>query len=544
MEHNEQNYEFMLKVKDEYEKLKEKGENSIRSVAVKLGLSRTKVRKILVTLGVIKSEITETAKKLKAQGLSLNEIADEMGVSIATVSTYLPYDTVIYNGEVKSANALRIDKYRERLKNVADTQIHHSVKTIPDEGRNTDMKKREYKVYKLRLELDTEGADYEVLKKYGKVKDSITREVLVPADITLHALHYVIQRLFGWQNSHLHHFELPEPVYQEMTGNSFRKWSDYCGIYFRFPSDDMDDIYWDDDYNGDVSVKTWFRRKYTGLYQYRGMSEHFMEARYALSQFLCENKEISVAPPFSEWQHMSDTERLTQKAKNIDEVSCEEIALCFESGGIEELLERLRVSELLSDDASASDMSALIKEAHRRYSSNLPEFIELHNSLSDDNEYEYWHRMSEIDSKAVPLTKELIYKYDYGDDWTVKITLVDQYYSDDAWDHPKNGWITPAITDEQVFDDQTPMYKDGEVIDGELKEQICSVISNYRPLCVAADGLPVLDDVGGIGGFCGMLLGLHGKDCGGYPFEDAEETKEWASGMGWTGKMSKPEKML
>ena len=61
--------------------------------------------------------------------------------------------------------------------------------------------------------------DVEVLRRLGKVeKDRITRDILVPADITLHALSYAIQRSFGWQNSHLHCFKYPAAVFQEMTG--------------------------------------------------------------------------------------------------------------------------------------------------------------------------------------------------------------------------------------------------------------------------------------------------------------------------------------
>ena len=120
--------------------------------------------------------------------------------------------------------------------------------------------------------------------------------------------------------------------------------------------------------------------------------------------------------------------------------------------------------------------------------------------------------MWKLNGTALPLTKELKYEYDYGDGWEVKITLLDEYYSDDAWDHPnKYGYITPALTEEQVFDDQTPMYKNGEIIEGELRNQIAMVISKLRPLCISADGLPVLDDVGGISGYCEMLTGIHGE---------------------------------
>ena len=87
------------------------------------------------------------------------------------------------------------------------------------------MSEQKYSVLKLRLSLNLEETDVKdrvVLNRYGKVKQGIIREVLVPADITLHALHYVIQRAFGWQNSHLHQYLLPEEVFQKMTGGKNR----------------------------------------------------------------------------------------------------------------------------------------------------------------------------------------------------------------------------------------------------------------------------------------------------------------------------------
>ena len=288
MDNNEKDYSFMLKVKEEYEASRKKGEASIRAVSIKLGLSRTKVLKILVTLGVIKNDKTEKTLSLKNHGLSIEEIADELGVSMATVSSYLPYDTVIYNGTEKSSNAVNIDRYRERIKNTVASQVNRTNKNIV-RYEEKNMRERQEKIYRLHLELDIDGADTEVLKKYGKVKSGISRDILVPANINLHALHYVIQRAFGWQNAHLHHFELPEECFADLTGDNFKKWTEYCGVYFRFPSEEnMEDIYWDDDYNGDVSIKTWFRKKYTGLYQYHGTSEHFMEAKYEVSLFLDE----------------------------------------------------------------------------------------------------------------------------------------------------------------------------------------------------------------------------------------------------------------
>ncbi|HKL10662.1 MAG TPA: hypothetical protein VJ990_04425, partial [Clostridia bacterium] len=51
-----------------------------------------------------------------------------------------------------------------------------------------------------------------LLMKYADATErgTITRDVLIPADMPLHNLHYAIQRLFGWQNSHLRAFRLDE----------------------------------------------------------------------------------------------------------------------------------------------------------------------------------------------------------------------------------------------------------------------------------------------------------------------------------------------
>ena len=344
MEINERDYEFMLKVQEAYEKNPNGEVGSIRAVATEFNLSRTKVRKILITLGAIESDITEKALVLKERGMGIEQIADELGCSMATVSTYLPYDTVIYNGEEKSSGAIRLEKYRERIKLAAENQVQRVQRNNESrEEWKEDMKQREFKVIRLKMELNIDGADMTVLKKYGKVKEGITREVLVPADIDLHSLHYVIQKAFGWQNSHLHHFILPDDLFSKLTGNSFMKWSDYCGVYFRFPTEDMEDLYWDDDYDESVSVKTWMRRKYTGLYQYHGISEHLMEAKGAVHNLINENPMMRVSPSFSEWMGMSEKEReelqANPRVKRIEEVTCDEMQAYFaEAGGLNELL--------------------------------------------------------------------------------------------------------------------------------------------------------------------------------------------------------------
>ncbi len=55
---------------------------------------------------------------------------------------------------------------------------------------------------------------------------ALTRDILIPSDMPLHHLHYVIQRLYGWQNSHLRTFQRRErelllPPPSAVISNSF-----------------------------------------------------------------------------------------------------------------------------------------------------------------------------------------------------------------------------------------------------------------------------------------------------------------------------------
>ena len=73
----------------------------------------------------------------------------------------------------------------------------------------------------------------------------------------------------------------------------------------------------------------------------------------------------------------------------------------------------------------------------------------------------------------------------------------------------------------------------------ELRAQLAVVDVKKMPICTKAYGLNVMDDVGGISGLLDFYRIINGDD----PDEKAE-MREWARGLGWTGRMSKPEKMV
>ena len=428
-----------------YEKIIEKFKetDSVQQTAGELGVDKIKVRRTLLTEGLWSSPTSERIKELRDKGMTRKEIADFLCVGVKAIDSLSPYNRGEYKKEDRTKEAVRSKEYRARMRIADENQVGHAITT--ERKPDMDIVKKNKNVLKLRLELNLEWADMDVLKKYGKVKEGIIREVLVPSDMTLHALHYAIQKAFGWQNSHLHSFRIDRDLFEQLTENDFMKWTELCGVYFRFP-DDSNDEFWDEDYEEGRSFKNWLKKKYTGPYYYGGENEKPEVTRAWIEEFIAENRTWRVARSFSDWLRNKDA---PDEYVNITDAKLSQVEPAFEKS-FDELLERLSLEEIL------------------------------------------------------PLSHMLYYSYDYGDGWEVQIEIIE------------------------------------EADNGELTEK---VKEGYAPLCTAIDGLPVMDDAGGVNGYCNYLLGIHGMENNG-PYEDPEESREWGKMIGWTGRMSKPEKLF
>lgn len=267
-------------------------------------------------------------------------------------------------------------------KGLAEENKASSDKMTAEELYSKHMK-RKPEVLRLQLSLDMKYVNddsIEVLKKYGKVKNGISREVLVPADITLHALNYVILRAFGWQNGHLHQFRFPEQVFQKLTKGKnkvgedgyvkhdglYTDWIKLCGIYFRFPCDDFEDLYWDDDYEEGQSVKTWFARKYTGPYSYGGTCEHYYYANQMARSLIEKNPVIREQLSFAEWSELKDagkeSEIKKERTKPIEKATIMDIQYGFDQM-MDEVLERIPLIELIRPEEIKEDKGMMDKIA-------------------------------------------------------------------------------------------------------------------------------------------------------------------------------------
>ncbi len=665
--------EFMEKVATYFRSTKSPSEpkGSIRETANRFEINRNKVRKILITTGDLNSPITDDAVLMRNQGLSIKDIAKDLGVSVATVSTALPYENKIDNTLDPTDHASKVREYRayeqKQIKRQAEkksknenvpvtwkgdamtkqneikrewqkdikmsyTEAYHRPRRktwedfdemkefligemgedAPDElkdifevmnliEKNDDVEQELEKllakekltdeeknrlpllliktgqftgalnnrnngvledisgerlpfepldVLRLHMELYSEYADNvvnddiaKVFRKYGKVEHgrSISRDVIVPADIPLYALHYVIQRAFGWENSHLHQFNLPDDRFKALTDNNACTWSRMVGVLFRSPLMDEDDEFWADDYNGG-SFKNWLRKKYTGPYLsqcygegivscYADMKRLDMDAdcyvmyvkRYNQATQRYDGEEfLSTVTPVMDYQGnkspepkpwTGDKNPYRVEIVKFKEVPAEGIKYLFERDP-RVLLERLPLDSVLA--AGHFELLENSPPEEREYVKNQmihsgeEMYIEVEKEIKDIIQGQI--DSPEMQVQPIPITDTLLYTYDFGDGWKIRITA-----SDNCLDLVKSGRITQS----------------------ELDRANVKCREVYRPVLIARDGEMLVDDVGGISGFAEFLKIIN-PDLKHMSPEEKEEAKqekkeyiEWAKGLGW-----------
>ena len=554
---------------------------SVNKTAEQLGTYPIKVRRVLITEGIWHSKTSDQIAKLTEQGLTVSQIADRLVISEKNVQSYMPYSRGQYGGEDRSNEAIRSEEYRGRMQTAAKNQVANTeakskknqdaleeqrrlMEELRAEKERLLAEKKEFwddieaaikqmpLGLQLHLELDMGYFDEkckEVMRKYGRMQESISRDFIVPGNMTLHGLHYAIMKAFGWQNSHLHSYVTDDEDFRKMTdGGLVKEWIRQVGMYFRFPSDDFEDIYWDDDYEEDMSFKSWLRDKYTGPYVYEGIGEHYLSAQRESDDFLKRFPEI--------------------RKKTTDQRSWNVIM----EGQCEELLERNALWRVLLTPDQKIDWSewkaqkeATLKTVESSRRAAIKKYVQLDNELQSiaekarpffdedgsfsDGAIPFFKEMEEKDRELgllfidndpepIPALSSLLYRYDYGDGWEVRVTCTNAWYDRSTFARNEEGDL---LRDKHDFVREISLYQDafGREVSGEELERIQNIMRKQRPVCIAWDGMNLVDDVGGIVGFCEFLETINGPDP-----EEKKFYKEWAKSLGWTGRMSKPENIL
>lgn len=102
------------------------GHKKLELVAEEFGITRLKVRKILITTRDYTSADVRRAAELRSAGKSTAQIAAAMHIASCTVTSLLPYEKVVYGLDEISTAAERIRLYRERKKAVEALQADKS----------------------------------------------------------------------------------------------------------------------------------------------------------------------------------------------------------------------------------------------------------------------------------------------------------------------------------------------------------------------------------------------------------------------------------
>ena len=95
---------------------------AIELFSLSYNISPMKMRKILITEGVYKTDISCRIAQLKKEGKTLDDICMITGLKQSAVNGYLPYSKGIYNNEETGTSADRIRLYRKRKKACAELQ--------------------------------------------------------------------------------------------------------------------------------------------------------------------------------------------------------------------------------------------------------------------------------------------------------------------------------------------------------------------------------------------------------------------------------------
>jgi len=485
---NENDADFINEVADYYDSTIDEAhpKGNISAVAEHFGITRGKVNKILITAGTIDSPLHQDIMKLKNEGFDVNDIAQALGVSTATVKANMPYEKVIYNSTEKSAGAAYTEKYRKREKVFLDKLVRkptdlelfsrelcidpgehdHMAQiadNIPDDTLhlNPAFTAEESKLFKIspdigliHIELQEDYSRERELVglKYG---NSVSRDLLVPLNLPLHNLHYALNQAFGFTNSHLHRYELNRKDLQWVTDGKAGNWKKLIGIVFKDPLRDRDLDCWDDDYESG-SPKKWMRSKYTGPYYRRAYEENYPSVRRNIRGRLKVNGKT-----------IDDLKGLFEDPFDVNEVVPVGQILDFypEDGGYKSIQEYYEYTDECVEDAA-----------------DFPD--------NDIRSQPYVYSFA----------SELIYSYDFGNDWQFTI---------------------------RPMTDISYLLKDKRVTMAQVKEAIRRVCILARPVLLAADGRNLIDDVDGIEGYLDFLKSLEGKDGNTKDYKQLIHTYGW-----------------
>lgn len=405
---------------------------------------------------------------------------------------------------------------------------------------------------RLTATIDTEGlspSDLELLERHADAPQGrIQREFLVPERMRLHNLHYALQQSFGWHNTRMHAFSLPQEAFERITANRFTDWALLVGIYFRFPDAPPDSYYHGDIHPNDSNYRNWMRRRYCGPYDWDigAFFEHLVSAKLLLQPYLVQ-EETEEEEEVDEGLFQEDVAAIRRLVAQIEDVRSLTVAQAQElfHGRMNELLERIPLGELLAppavEPAGQREVDRLIGNGEVAFALGqhytYPITVELaerayqyHDNRAPLDVLEiqdrYERTLQQTDLPVQPVGSGVVYTHDPAHSWTIRIQCTERY--------EMPGYVPGMYNDDLPIQDSK-----ARTVDTATYAMAHHVIVNNRPIVLSAQGTNVPDDVPGMPDFVQFLQRYTGRD----PRARAEAVA-WARGRGWTGEVPDPRGIL
>lgn len=374
---------------------------------------------------------------------------------------------------------------------------------------------------RLHVSLPGVGAECtEILKKYGNVTrgETITRDIIVPRDMPLLSLHYVIQRAFGFQDSHQHEFQTYGESVVKVAGDSTENLLNLRGVIFHQDMEEEDFFCMDIPMFTGGSFQKWMREQYTGPYKYEGdyLEDYYPpeeddeeetgvtpdDLYYILERVKPSEKDDEENRTFVEADDIEsvvknpgdyvklvqrtpwslgtpvvcaadDPDACTLRKVRLGDLSVEDGALAIRRC-TDRVIERLKIGDVLAVSAD--------RLPYDEKGNNLLPVVGLKYPQVVTREQIQTAIREGKNIECSPFTDYLFYNYDFGDGWRFAI-IGSQGYTD--------------------------LIEQKAVTEKQAEKSIAKVLKMHRPVLLAADGDMLIEDVGNVEGFTAFLENVH-----------------------------------
>ena len=464
-------------------------QGNMSAVADQFGITRAKVNKILITAGVIDSPLHKDIMELKAQGYETDDIAAALGVSAATVRINIPYEKVIYNGEEKSAGAVYVEEYRKREKVFLNSVVR---------------KKTDREIQREIYMSDPENqAMLNLMREQGLLDN---QGMLDNIDIKDDPVH--LEPFFTVEESKLFkmnpdimllHIELDDEIPKEDRT--------LCGI--KYGKTISRDILVQQNlplHNLHYVINQAFGFTNSHMHEFElssvdlkwvtaGKVENWKSLIGLVFKNPIRDEEIDFWD--DDYEGGSPKKWMRSKYTGPDYRKCYEEGYRYIRDEVENLKAQSRFGGKQYEVNETLELYNILTVEPKMTLDKWREVLD--ESLEEADDY------GDMDPRSQPwvpsFAEKLIYFYDFGDSWRFT--------------------ITPNCDVEELI-------RSGSVTEKGVKDAIKKVCTLARPVILAADGYPLVDDCGGVEGFVRMLKEIEDGD---------KETKNWAEGMGWKKKI-------